>query len=223
MISAWSGATDDYDAGMDRPLEIIGYGAAAFYHETGIEGWNGPTNFYVTDYRAPLPETESREWARLFLWANPDAYLGDFMYLSFEPAPDFTPPTNRTYTLELVGVPEGVEGAPPVGTQWDIPPADGFMLELPTCTTYDGLESYEFTFAVSPVECIADIDGANGEPDGVTNLADLALLLSSYGLCTGDPGFVSAADLTGGPEGAPDGCVDLADLALLLSDYGCGL
>ena len=223
MISAWSGAGDDFDAGLDRPLEIIGYGAAAFYHETGLAGWSGPTDFFVTDYRGPLPESEAREWTQLYLWANPDAYLGDLMYLSLDPAADLTPPSNRTYMLELVAVPEGVPDAPPVGTQWNIPSTDGFMLELPTYTTYDGLDSYEFTFSVGPVECLADIGGSGGEPDGVTDLTDLALLLSSYGLCTDNPGFVSAADLTGGPEGEPDGCVSLADLALLLADYGCGL
>jgi len=57
--------------------------------------------------------------------------------------------------------------------------------------------------------CPGDIDD-----DDQVGLSDLALLLSSYGLCEGDPDYVPAADLDG------DGCVDLADLAALLADYG---
>ena len=143
--------------------------------------------------------------------------------MSFEPAQgDVAPPSNRDYTLELLFVPADVEDAPPVGTIWHIPADESFMIELPTFTTYDGLEGYQFAFVVGPVVCDADITGPGGEPDGVTDLADLALLLSSYGLCSGDEGFVLEADLTGGPEGEPDGCVTLSDLALLLADYGCG-
>ena len=58
-------------------------------------------------------------------------------------------------------------------------------------------------------ECIGDLDG-----DGDVDLADLAILLSSYGLCEGEAGFVPGADLDG------DACVELADLATLLSYYG---
>jgi len=57
--------------------------------------------------------------------------------------------------------------------------------------------------------CVGDIDG-----DRIVDLADLSLLLASYGLCAGDPGFSGAADLDG------DGCVTLADLATLLAHYG---
>ncbi len=57
--------------------------------------------------------------------------------------------------------------------------------------------------------CVGDLDG-----DGDVDLADLALLLSSYGLCEGDPGFVPEADLV------EDGCIGLADLATLLAHYG---
>lgn len=57
--------------------------------------------------------------------------------------------------------------------------------------------------------CVGDLDG-----DGDVDLADLALLLASYGLCVGDPGYVPQADLD------QDGCVALSDLALLLASYG---
>jgi hypothetical protein len=54
-----------------------------------------------------------------------------------------------------------------------------------------------------------DIDG-----DGDVDIADLAALLGTYNLCTGDPGFVAEADIDG------SGCVTIADLAALLANYG---
>jgi hypothetical protein len=57
--------------------------------------------------------------------------------------------------------------------------------------------------------CIGDIDG-----DGRVDLGDLAILLSCYGLCEGQPGYVPAADLE------PDACINLGDLAMLLAHYG---
>ncbi|MCA9244440.1 MAG: hypothetical protein KDA32_10825 [Phycisphaerales bacterium] len=56
---------------------------------------------------------------------------------------------------------------------------------------------------------IGDIDG-----DGDVDLADLAGLLSAFGSCVGDSGFVAAADIDG------NGCIDLADLAGLLANFG---
>lgn len=59
-------------------------------------------------------------------------------------------------------------------------------------------------------ECAGDVDGNNR-----TDLVDLSLQLAAYGTCTGDAGFLAAADLNA------SGCVDLADLSILLSGFGC--
>lgn len=61
-------------------------------------------------------------------------------------------------------------------------------------------------------ECVGDFNN-----DNVTDLSDLTVLLSGFGLCTGDPGFNPALDLDG------SGCVDLGDLSLFLSAFGCSL
>ena len=45
-------------------------------------------------------------------------------------------------------------------------------------------------------------------------LGDLSLLLSTFGLSAGDPGFVAAADFNG------NGSVGLEDLAFLLGQFG---
>lgn len=63
----------------------------------------------------------------------------------------------------------------------------------------------------NPPACKGDIDG-----DGKVTQADLGILLASFGLCAGQPGFNAAADLD------KNGCVDQADLGVLLAFYGCG-
>lgn len=50
--------------------------------------------------------------------------------------------------------------------------------------------------------------------DGDVDLADLTQLLSAFGACGGDAGYVEAADVDG------DGCIALADLTALLSNFG---
>jgi hypothetical protein len=54
-----------------------------------------------------------------------------------------------------------------------------------------------------------DVDG-----DGQVDLSDLALLLASFGLCSGDSGFIADADFD------DSGCVGLSDLAILLGNFG---
>jgi len=81
------------------------------------------------------------------------------------------------------------------------------MLDYVLC---DDIMSCVCDWAIGYVNaCVGDING-----DGRVDLADLAILLSCYGLCQGDPGYVPEADLE------PDGCVNLADLAILLTHYG---
>ncbi|MCA9242449.1 MAG: hypothetical protein KDA32_00730 [Phycisphaerales bacterium] len=55
----------------------------------------------------------------------------------------------------------------------------------------------------------SDING-----DGEVGIADLAVLIASFGKCEGEPGYEAQSDLTG------DDCVGLEDLSLLLGDFG---
>jgi len=64
--------------------------------------------------------------------------------------------------------------------------------------------SFSFTVGLP-----GDVDG-----DGDVDLSDLAILLSTYGACAGDPNYLPSADLDG------NGCVGLEDLALELAHYG---
>ncbi len=57
--------------------------------------------------------------------------------------------------------------------------------------------------------CEADLNA-----DRKIDLTDLAIFLTHYGECNGDPDFYPPADLDG------RGCVGLEDLAIVLADYG---
>jgi hypothetical protein len=70
--------------------------------------------------------------------------------------------------------------------------------------------------------CSADIEPGTGPGDPtycVIDLKDLGVLLASYNLCPGDPGYIAVANLID-PNTPPDGCVGLADLGVLLAQYG---
>ena len=60
-------------------------------------------------------------------------------------------------------------------------------------------------------DCVADANG-----DGVTDQADLGILLSAFGSSVGDPNYDPNVDFDG------DGAIGQADLGFLLADFGCG-
>ncbi len=148
-MGAWSGATDNWD--LDYDTELATYGApgyAGVYHEKYVDGWMGPTAFYFNDLRAPLAPDESKTWDSIYIWADP-IYSGEVMPFSMQADAANPPPTNRTYLLELLAVPDGVIGAPPVGTVWHLPQSDLFTLFLPTWRSFNGLDSYHFAFTMT--------------------------------------------------------------------------
>lgn len=65
-----------------------------------------------------------------------------------------------------------------------------------------------------PVPSAPVLNPADLDRDGDVDIQDLSLMLASFGLCSGDPGFNPAADIGG------DGCVGLPDLTELLANFG---
>jgi hypothetical protein len=65
--------------------------------------------------------------------------------------------------------------------------------------------------------CSADIDCGWYPCDCIVGLGDLGVLLATYGLCPGDPGYNPAANLN---DHDGTGCINLADLGVLLAQYG---
>jgi len=70
----------------------------------------------------------------------------------------FTPPGDRDYLLELLYVPEGISGAPEVGTVWTVPLDETFVVTVPTYRWSpdgpDGSEDphgYQFAFTMTAV------------------------------------------------------------------------
>lgn len=145
-----SDATDGYDEDYDWPLwpkDAPGY--VSVWHEEGVGGWDGRTGFFFDDVRAVPGPDEAKTWASIYVWADV-TYTGDVMPFSLEPDGAEPPPLDRQYLLELLAVPDGVSGAPPVGTVWVLP-YELFTLMLPAWPTDNGLTGYQFAFTMTAV------------------------------------------------------------------------
>ena len=106
-------------------------GYAAVYHEYDPKDWQGPTAYYMTDSRKLLMPDESKVWDPIALWATLE-YEPATMSMAFEADPYYLPPADRDYILELLSVPDGISGAPPVGTTWEVPLDELFVITVPT-------------------------------------------------------------------------------------------
>ena len=147
-MGVWADSTDGYDKYLDIPDDIPGPGYAGIYHENDPPTWTGPSDFYRTDFRSPLELGETEIWSGLYLWADPETYEDSVMYLSVEADPGYPPPAGWRFVVELLYVPEGIEGAPEVGETWQVDPLNTLTIEVPTYWAMNGLESYQFSFTI---------------------------------------------------------------------------
>ena len=123
-------------------------GYAGVYHEYDPVTWTGPTGYYRRDFRGFIAPDEAMVWSPLHVWAGP-LFAPSKMALSFKADTLFPPARNRDYLMELLYVPEGVVGAPPVGTVWDLPLDSTFTIYMPTYRAADGAGAYQFSFTMT--------------------------------------------------------------------------
>lgn len=180
-LGIWSDATDGYDADFDVPaVHCIGSGNAMTYHINGQNGWTGPTNFYVVDARAPLTPQESKTFAPIYVWVGP-TYTNPTMTLEVEADDVLIPPADRTYTLELLYVPPGITGAPPVHTVWPLSLTAPFQLTLPAWPTDDGLTGYQFALHFSAADLCYGQQRGDSNCDGLVTFADIDYFVVALG------------------------------------------
>lgn len=190
-------------------------GYAGTYHENGVSGWTGPTGFYSTDVRKPLAPDESKTWSPLYLWATP-AYVGTSMNFALQPYDAGMPPTNRRYSIQLVYVPPGVTGAPPVGTSWQVPCYAPFLVPVPTYATTDGLTGYQFamTFSAEQGPCAGYVRG-DANCNGVVDFVDIDAFVAALSGQAAWKAFLGgnpACDYLCANDINQDGVVDFADI-----------
>ena len=149
-MGVWSDATDGYDPNFENLVPFNELGYVGVYHAYDPPDWEGETGYYYQDYRAPVDDDKGVVWRPLTVWATPD-YAENTMFMALQADTLFSPPDDREYFLELVFVPEGISGAPPVGTKWKVPAEGPFNVELPTYRSATGEGAYRFAFSMSPV------------------------------------------------------------------------
>ncbi len=138
------------------------YFYAATYHESGVDGWDGPTGSYAEDMRAPLgyyydQETGphfvgSKTWTFYMWWdpSNPNPLGGVDVSLG----PVAFAPSDVEFTLTYVRAPQGPPTSDqvspiPVDTSIDLQQANGALWTFPAYDTSDGRSGYEFQFTAT--------------------------------------------------------------------------
>jgi|GEM_PF-2179105 len=105
-----------------------------------------------------MKPSEGKVFTPISLWAE-TPYHPDVMGIAFEGDEYNPPPTDREYFLELLFVPDGVEGAPEVGAIWEVPPDEPFFILVPTYRWTlpapdfgdPGPQGYLFSLTMTPV------------------------------------------------------------------------
>lgn len=125
---------------------------------SGVDGWNGTTDWYTDDGREMLSPGQSITVDGIYMWAVPgtpsqDIHLRLVDGLFLEPG--------VSYSLSLVSVPQGIDYAGP--TTWG---SETSEIILPFYSTDNGTTGYRFQLNVSAVP----------EPSGV-----LALVSGLFG------------------------------------------
>ena len=161
-MGVWSDATDGYDEYWDFLINPGALGYAGVFHANIPSEWDGPTGYYASDNRKlPLPD-ESKIFSPVTLWATSE-YEPDTMSLAIEADVNFAPPAERNYLLELLAVPDGISGAPEVGTVWPVPLDQTLVVTVPTYRwapdSTEDPHGYQFAFTITAVPEPASVFG----------------------------------------------------------------
>ena len=182
------------------------------YHVNATPEWLGPTGFYHTDLQSPPERNERRTWERICVWAAP-SYVQSTMHFSL--LAESSLPAERKYLLELMSVPDGVVGAPSVGTVWELPLLGYFTLPLPTYRTTEGLTGYQFALTITEAEPgPGDLDN-----DGDVDRDDFAAFEPCFTGPDGQAGLDCEPDDFARSDADHNGHIDLADFAAFTVNF----
>ena len=103
-MGVWSDATDGFDGNFEYLLPPSTEGYAGIHHGYNPPTWTGDSGYYKNDYRAPLAPDQSLTFSPIHVWATPE-FADPQTHLSILADPDFLPPGDRLYSLQLLYVP----------------------------------------------------------------------------------------------------------------------
>jgi len=201
---------------FDLPLPVQnGESYAGTYYEQGVNGWTGPTSFYRWDQRAPLTPDEGKTWAPIYFWADL-AYTEPEMFIELDPLIYLgPPPPDRYYALELLYVPDGIVGAPPVGTVWEVSYKLPTRVYVPAFPTKQGLTGYQFAFTISPVDPCIGTPLGDSSCDGLVDFGDINYFVAAMqgeAVWTAAHGGWPDCDYVCANDVNEDGLVDFGDI-----------
>ncbi|MEI6915905.1 MAG: PEP-CTERM sorting domain-containing protein [Armatimonadota bacterium] len=134
---------DGWDGERLWPLTRQDSVYALFWRQSGVNGWNGPTGYFVNDFRGPVAPGQTKIVDNLYLWAEPEVPQQP---LVLQPLLLYFGPDILSYKLRLVSVPAGITYNGPYvwyGIHGDI--------MLPYYSSADGSTGYRFQAEISTV------------------------------------------------------------------------
>ncbi len=135
--------SDSYEVGRDYPMTGGSYPVnVGLYKETGVQGWDGPSGFYILDARAPLAAGDTAIQT-IYLWASGQTASQN---LNLYQSNSYSLSPGLTYKLSLVSLPVGIIYTGP--REWG---ADHGTITLPFYAAEDGTTGYKFLATITAV------------------------------------------------------------------------
>jgi len=150
-VGVYDQSVDGYDEG-DQQMDPEADVCVAAYKAAGQDGWDGPTGFYKSDQRAPLPTTAgaAKTW-QFYVWADPDLdQSAEHISLTLDPH-RLPSGDEMSFWLTLADIPSGVSGGPEPGTSYALTATSSLRLSLPVFRTDNGLEGYLFELTATVI------------------------------------------------------------------------
>lgn len=153
-VGTAAGSSDDYD-----PSDAAGLGGTWFhmavYHQSGLDGWTGPSGFFASDMRMPLTSTPgaAKTW-RMYGWDDPELppeytfHTISLLWAGSDPSVFDGIQFRLTFVRSAAGV---ADPGIPIGETIILNGRNGGGWALPVYRTDNGLDGYVFDLTATVI------------------------------------------------------------------------